>query len=75
MVSSLFRTPPVALALGTLRSDRLAPIDRSLAQSDPPDDTARRQPNDRTVGGGDVRAQAERCFEITGDALERAGSG
>lgn len=29
----------------------------------------------RTVGIGDVSAQAERCFEIIGDALGRAGSG
>lgn len=29
----------------------------------------------KTVGVGDPAAQAERCFEIAGDALERAGSG
>ena len=29
----------------------------------------------KTVGIGDAVAQAERCFEIIGDALERAGSG
>lgn len=29
----------------------------------------------RTVGVGDVAAQAERCFEIIGDALRRAGTG
>lgn len=29
----------------------------------------------KTVGIGDVTAQAERCFEIAGDALQRAGSG
>jgi enamine deaminase RidA (YjgF/YER057c/UK114 family) len=28
----------------------------------------------KTVGVGDVAAQAERCFEIVGDALSRAGS-
>ena len=28
-----------------------------------------------TVGVGDAGQQAERCFEIIGDALERAGSG
>lgn len=28
-----------------------------------------------TVGVGDAARQAERCFEIIGDALERAGSG
>lgn len=29
----------------------------------------------KTVGVGDVRKQAERCFEIIDDALKRAGSG
>ena len=29
----------------------------------------------RTVGVGDVRRQAERCYEIAGDALRRAGAG
>lgn len=29
----------------------------------------------RTVGVGDVRRQAERCYEIIGDALARAGAG
>lgn len=29
----------------------------------------------RTVGVGNAAAQAERCFEIAGDALARAGSG
>ncbi len=29
----------------------------------------------KTVGIGDVRKQAERCFEVIGDALTRAGSG
>lgn len=29
----------------------------------------------KTVGIGDAARQAERCFEIAGDALERAGSG
>lgn len=29
----------------------------------------------KTVGIGDAAAQAERCFEIITDALERAGSG
>ena len=29
----------------------------------------------RTVGVGDTAKQAERCFEIVGDALSRAGSG
>ena len=32
-------------------------------------------PDGKTVGVGDVRAQAEQCFEIVGDALARAGSG
>lgn len=32
-------------------------------------------PDGNTVGVGDVRKQAERCFEIIGDALARAGSG
>lgn len=32
-------------------------------------------PDGKTVGIGDVTRQAERCFEIAGDALERAGSG
>jgi enamine deaminase RidA (YjgF/YER057c/UK114 family) len=32
-------------------------------------------PDGRTVGVGDAARQAERCFEIIGDALERAGSG
>ncbi len=31
--------------------------------------------NGRTVGIGDAARQAQRCFEIAGDALERAGSG
>lgn len=31
--------------------------------------------NGQTVGIGDAARQAERCFEIVGDALERAGSG
>lgn len=31
--------------------------------------------NGKTVGIGDVTRQAERCFEIATDALERAGSG
>ena len=29
----------------------------------------------KTVGIGDAARQAERCFEIVGEALERAGSG
>ncbi|GMG82205.1 RidA family protein [Paralimibaculum aggregatum] len=29
----------------------------------------------RTVGIGDAAAQAERCFEIAGEALARAGAG
>ncbi len=32
-------------------------------------------PDGKTVGIGDARRQAERCFEIIGDALTRAGSG
>ncbi|MEP4887457.1 MAG: Rid family hydrolase, partial [Alphaproteobacteria bacterium] len=32
-------------------------------------------PDGKTVGVGDAARQAERCFEIAGDALERAGSG
>ncbi|WP_420396953.1 Rid family hydrolase [Nioella sp.] len=32
-------------------------------------------PDGKTVGVGDVTVQAERCFEIATDALERAGSG
>jgi enamine deaminase RidA (YjgF/YER057c/UK114 family) len=32
-------------------------------------------PDGKTVGLGDAARQAERCFEIIGDALERAGSG
>jgi enamine deaminase RidA (YjgF/YER057c/UK114 family) len=32
-------------------------------------------PDGKTVGLGDAARQAERCFEIVGDALERAGSG
>lgn len=31
--------------------------------------------NGTTIGVGDVSAQAEQCFKIAGDALERAGSG
>ena len=31
-------------------------------------------PCGKTVGIRDVSAQAERCFEIVGDALKRAGS-
>ena len=32
-------------------------------------------PDGKTVGVGDAAKQAERCFDIIGDALERAGSG
>ena len=32
-------------------------------------------PDGKTVGVGDAAKQAERCFEIIGDALTRAGSG
>ncbi len=32
-------------------------------------------PDGETVGVGDVARQAERCFEIVGDALNRAGAG
>ena len=32
-------------------------------------------PDGKTVGPGDAGAQAQRCFEIIGEALERAGSG
>lgn len=32
-------------------------------------------PDGQTVGVGDAAKQAERCFEIIGDALLRAGSG
>lgn len=32
-------------------------------------------PDGKTVGVGDVARQAERCFEIAGEALARAGSG
>lgn len=32
-------------------------------------------PDGKTVGVGDAARQAERCFEIIGDALARAGSG
>lgn len=32
-------------------------------------------PDGKTVGIGDAAKQAERCFEIVGEALERAGSG
>ncbi len=32
-------------------------------------------PDGKTVGIGDAAAQAERCFEIVGEALVRAGSG
>lgn len=32
-------------------------------------------PDGETVGVGDVARQAERCFEIAGEALTRAGSG
>jgi enamine deaminase RidA (YjgF/YER057c/UK114 family) len=32
-------------------------------------------PDGKTVGIGDASRQAERCFEIVGDALVRAGSG
>lgn len=32
-------------------------------------------PDGKTVGIGDAAKQAERCFEIIGDALKRAGSG
>jgi enamine deaminase RidA (YjgF/YER057c/UK114 family) len=32
-------------------------------------------PDGKTGGLGDAARQAERCFEIVGDALERAGSG
>ncbi len=32
-------------------------------------------PDGETIGIGDAAKQAERCFEIVGDALSRAGSG
>jgi enamine deaminase RidA (YjgF/YER057c/UK114 family) len=32
-------------------------------------------PDGKTVGIGDPAKQAQRCFEIIGDALQRAGSG
>jgi enamine deaminase RidA (YjgF/YER057c/UK114 family) len=32
-------------------------------------------PDGKTVGIGDAARQAERCFEIAGEALSRAGSG
>lgn len=32
-------------------------------------------PDGETIGVGDAATQAERCFEIAGDALKRAGSG
>lgn len=32
-------------------------------------------PDGKTIGVGDGAKQAERCFEIIGDALSRAGSG
>lgn len=38
-------------------------------------ETAPVGPDGKTVGVGDVTAQAERCFEIITDALARAGSG
>lgn len=37
--------------------------------------TAPVAPDGSTVGIGDATRQAERCFEIIGDALTRAGSG
>lgn len=37
--------------------------------------TAPVAPDGSTVGVGDATRQAERCFEIIGDALNRAGSG
>lgn len=37
--------------------------------------TAPVAPDGTTVGVGDAAKQAERCFEIIGDALTRAGSG
>ncbi len=32
-------------------------------------------PDGETIGVGDVTRQAERCFEIIGEALKRAGAG
>jgi enamine deaminase RidA (YjgF/YER057c/UK114 family) len=32
-------------------------------------------PDGKTIGIGDAAKQAERCFEIVGEALSRAGSG
>jgi len=37
--------------------------------------TAPVAPDGKTVGIGNATLQAERCFEIIGDALERAGAG
>ncbi|MCP4386586.1 MAG: RidA family protein [Hyphomicrobiales bacterium] len=37
--------------------------------------TAPVDPDGKTVCVGDAKGQAERCFEIIGDALNRAGSG
>jgi enamine deaminase RidA (YjgF/YER057c/UK114 family) len=59
---------PMEEAIGFARAVRVGPF-VSIGG------TAAIGPDGKTVGVGDVARQAERCFEIIGDALVRAGSG
>ncbi len=59
---------PLEETVGFARAVRVGPH-ISVAGTAPID------PDGKTVGTGDVARQAERCFEIVGDALTRAGAG
>ena len=59
---------PMERVVGFARAVRVGPW-ISVGGTAPVDDQG------KTVGVGDAARQAERCFEIAGDALARAGSG
>jgi enamine deaminase RidA (YjgF/YER057c/UK114 family) len=59
---------PMEEIVGFARAVRVGPY-ISVGGTAPLDATG------QTVGVGDVTRQAERCYEIIGDALTRAGSG
>jgi enamine deaminase RidA (YjgF/YER057c/UK114 family) len=59
---------PMEEIVGFARAVRVGPF-ISIGGTAPVD------PDGQTVGVGDAGKQAERCFEIIGDALNRAGSG
>jgi enamine deaminase RidA (YjgF/YER057c/UK114 family) len=64
----VFNGNPMEEVSGFARAVRVGPY-ISIGGTAPVDDQG------KTVGVGDAGQQAERCFEIIGDALERAGSG